>query len=261
MNLYERDYTKIITQEERDAQILFEEFETKKGIKYLNDNPLYSHPDYNCRNFLWCHNSRFPNNSLLHFRPEVLNLSCEAKQFMLVLDESKNENQIQSYIKDNKKWFIPGSIFKEYSFGNGEAYLFPELRLGAEYQVDYALLGENSDGYSIVFVEFENANTPFLISTSNTESESVRKGVAQIKNWKRWIEDNRDYFFKNGEFKDKGISIPTYRIFNCLVVGRREHMSTREIEVRSQTCYENLNFKIISFDRIVDYIQIINTGY
>lgn len=47
------------------------------------------------------------------------------------------------------------------------------LVLGAEYIVDYVLLGKSSDGYSLVLIEFENLDTPFAISASNTESDSV----------------------------------------------------------------------------------------
>lgn len=43
------------------------------------------------------------------------------------------------------------------------------------------LIGENSDGYSIVLVEFEDDNTDFILKSSNTEAESVRKGITQIR--------------------------------------------------------------------------------
>ena len=95
--------------------------------------------------------------------------------------------EIQQYIKQNKKWFIPGSIFVDYNFGHHDAYLFPEQELGNEFAVDYMLIGKSSDGYSVVLIEFEKANTEYLLQTRNTESESVRKGLTQIQDWKRWI--------------------------------------------------------------------------
>lgn len=45
----------------------------------------------------------------------------------------------------------------------GAFYLFPEQKLGTDYIVDYMLIGKNSDGYSIVLVEFEDANTDFIL--------------------------------------------------------------------------------------------------
>lgn len=82
---------------------------------------------------------------------------------------------MQQYIKLNKKWYIPGSIFLNYNFGHHDAYLFPEQKLGNEYTVDYMLVGKSSDGYSVVLVEFEKADTPYCRSTDNMESESVSR--------------------------------------------------------------------------------------
>ena len=41
--------------------------------------------------------------------------------------------------------------------------MFPEQKLGTDYIADYMLIGKNSDGYSIVLVEFEDANTDFIL--------------------------------------------------------------------------------------------------
>lgn len=58
------------------------------------------------------------------------------------------------------------------------------------------LIDENSDGYSIVLVEFEDDNTDFILKSSNTEAESVRKGITQIRDWKRWMDSNKDFPIK-----------------------------------------------------------------
>ena len=118
----------------------------------------------------------------------------EANQLAKVLDVSKKENDIQRYIKENKKWFIPAAIFESYDFGHHEAFIAPEQALGAEYRVDYMLLGRNSIGHQIVLIEFEDVNVDYKIKSANIESDSVRKGITQIKDWKRWIDSNREYF-------------------------------------------------------------------
>ncbi|WHH58270.1 Shedu anti-phage system protein SduA domain-containing protein [Petroclostridium sp. X23] len=254
MNLYERDYSKIISEKERELQDAFERYDNIKGLKNTGDDPRHSHSEFECRKFLWCHNSLFPNNYLYYFEPSTMDLETESKCFKDVIYKAQNENEIQSYIKTSKKWFIPASIYKEYNFGHHEAYLFPELSLGSEYAVDYALLGRSSDGYSVVLVEFEKANVPFMLTSSNTEHESVRKGITQIRDWKRWLDDNREYFLKSSGFRDKGIDVPTSRIFYCLVVSRRDLMDRKSADLRSQICYEMNNTKIISYDRLVDNI-------
>lgn len=47
----------------------------------------------------------------------------EADQLLNILNNAKKENDIQRYIKDNKKWFIPASLFEDYDFGHHEALL------------------------------------------------------------------------------------------------------------------------------------------
>ncbi|MGB7604533.1 MAG: Shedu anti-phage system protein SduA domain-containing protein [Lutisporaceae bacterium] len=261
MNLYERDYSRIISEEEQKLQDAYKTYDNINGAKNTGDDPRQSHPEFESRKFLWCYNSLFPNNYLYHREPNTLNLEAESKYFKDIIYKAQSENEIQSYIKINKKWFIPASIYKEYNFGHHGAYLFPELSLGREYAVDYALLGKSSDGYSIVLVEFEKANIPFILTSSNTEHESVRKGVTQIRDWKRWLDDNREYFLKSCGFRDKEIDIPTSRIFCCLVVSRREFMDSRASDLRSQICFEMNNTKIISYDRLVDNIIKLDNGF
>lgn len=262
MNLYERDYSKIQNKEEYEAAESYKEYHAKKGIKCTADAPERSNPKEEVRRLLWHFHSLFPNNYLYHLEPKkILDLEKESSEFQKIIYSAKNENEIQSYIKSNRKWFIPASLYKEYNFAHHGAYLFPELSFGAEYISDYCLLGRSSDGFSIVLVEFEKANVPFMIKTQNSESESVRKGIIQIRDWKRWLDDNRDYFIRSMGLEAKGIKIPTSRIYYCLVVSRRDLMDQCASDLRSQLNCEMQNFKIVSYDRLVDNILAISNGY
>lgn len=139
-----------------------------------------------------------------------IDLDYEAEQLLKVLDSAKKENDIQNYIKENKKWFIPASIFEDYDFGHYEAYISVEQPLGAEYKADYMLLGRNSIGHHIVLVKFENVNVDFRLQNSNMETEAVRKGMTQINDWKRWMDNNRPYFLQSCGLSDIGRNIPTW---------------------------------------------------
>ncbi len=70
-------------------------------------------------------------------------------------------------IKNNQKWFVPGSILKNYDLRHHEAYRLSEPSWGAEYRADYMLLGRNSIGYQLVLVEFENVNVDYRLPTAN----------------------------------------------------------------------------------------------
>lgn len=260
MNLYKRDFTTPISRVEREALTAENAFQQQSGYKRVGDAPRFSHPDEEVRDFLWHITSMFPNNHLNPITVKSLDLEAEAAAYQVALNRA-TEQSIQTYIKGNKKWFIPASLFKDYNFGHHGAYLFPEQQFGAEYRADYTLLGENSDGYNIVFVEFESINVDFLITTSNTETEYVRKGITQIRDWKRWLDSNRKYFLDSCGFSQRGIDIPTSRIFYALVVSRRARLNDTAKALRSQMAFETPNLKIVSYDRLYDNVLKLSNGY
>lgn len=185
----------------------------------------------------------------------------EAELLRIELDNAKRENDIQRYIKGNKKWFIPASLFEEYDFGHHEAYIAPEQPLGSEYRVDYMLLGRNSIGHQIILVEFEDVNVDYKTKTSNTESESVRKGLTQIRDWRRWMDDNRPYFMRSCGLIDISRNIPSWGINYCLVVGRRNRMDDVANQMRGQSQHDVPGLRIVSYDRLVDNVKRLSNGF
>ena len=169
-----------------------------------------------------------------------IDLDYEAEQLLKVLDAAQKENDIQHYIKENKKWFIPASIFKDYDFGHHEAYISIEQPLGAEYRADYMLLGRNSIGYHIVLVEFENVNEWHRLMTGNdgwTAIGCIFCGLFDI-----------------------GRNIPSWGITYCLVVGRRKRMDHTSNQMRGQIQYER-GVHIITYDRLIDNILKLGNGF
>lgn len=199
--------------------------------------------------------------SFEHLRHQNIDFEQEANEFLSILNSATKENDVQRYIKGNQKWFIPGSIFKDYDFGHHLAYLVPEQSLGAEYRADYMLLGNNSIGHQIILVEFEDVNVEYKLSTSNTETESVRKGLTQIRDWKRWIDNHRDYFLQSCGLSAIAKSIPSWGIHYCLVVSRRNRMSDIANEMRSQMQHETPGLHIVTYDRLVDNVKMLSNGF
>ncbi len=190
-----------------------------------------------------------------------LDFDAESEMFRGILDSAGKENDVQRYIKDNQKWFIPGSLLRNYDFGHHEAYVVPEQALGAEYKVDYMLLGKNSIGHQIVLVEFEDVNVDYKLKNSNAESDPVRKGITQIMDWKRWLDDNRTYFIHSSGLSSISGNIPSWGIYYALVVGRRSRMDETANHMRGQKMRETPGLSIVSYDRLVDNIKMLVNGY
>lgn len=181
----------------------------------------------------------------------------ESALFLEQLNISKNEHDIQTYIKDNKKWFIPLSvIYNDYGIYNAAGnYLYKELPLGKDYKSDYAILGHNSDGYKLLLMEFETpSKIDILQKNSNEFTKEVRKGLTQLEDWKLWFENNREYFIRSMNYSDENINFSLSQIHYLLVISRRECFDSRANDKRNQYCFENRNIKIVSYDRLVDNI-------
>lgn len=181
-------------------------------------------------------------------KTENIDFEEESDKLRNILDFAQKENDVQQYIKQNKKWFIPAALFRDYDFGHHSAYLVPEQSLGAEYKADYMLLGNNSIGHQIILVEFEDVNVDFKILTANSETASVRKGLTQIRDWKRWMDDHRIYFFDSCGLTEIGNSIPSWGIYYCLVVSRRNRMNEAANQLRRQMQAENPRLHIVTYE-------------
>ncbi len=108
----------------------------------------------------------------------------------LLYDTNTGEREILNFIRDRRAYHLIGSIQKKnYNFGHHGTFIFPELQLGTSHQVDYLMLGKNSDGFHFVFVELESPYGNISIGDGD-EGEVIRKGLNQVDDWDRWLEEN-----------------------------------------------------------------------
>lgn len=205
--------------------------------------------------------SRLPSNFYVYEMRDFHLLNCkkEAEDLLDIINLSKKEGDVQSYIKHNQKWFIPISIMKAYDFGHHFSCVVPEYQLGAEYRLDYLLIGKNSLGYQFVFVEFEDVNVDYRLKTANSETDKVRKGLNQIRDWKRWIEQHREYFLGGEGIREIAHNVPLWGFHYCLVVGRRDRMDNMSNQLRGELQGE-VGVTIMSYDRLVDYVSLLHNG-
>lgn len=50
-------------------------------------------------------------------KTENIDFEEESDKLRNILDFAQKENDVQQYIKQNKKWFIPAALFRDYDFG------------------------------------------------------------------------------------------------------------------------------------------------
>jgi len=259
MNLYKTDFNII---SEKDKKI-WEELKEKEIVSANRDmvfrKSLYSQYPKAVRHF----QSLFPNNFIdtvdLYKSKDMLSKIID--EFEKVINNKKStEITISKFIRDYEGYFIIGSVLKKnYPFGHHALFLFPEFKLPPNYQTDYLLVGENSDGYHLVFIELENPYNNISLRDGSF-GETIRKGIKQCVDWDCWLESyfsNLKLVFEKQLKKEKALpnefrDFDKTRIHFLIVAGRRDDYKERTYRLRRSE-QEQRKFLILHYDNLIDY--------
>jgi len=102
-----------------------------------------------------------------------------------LLSMNLTEKHYQKFLSDNAGLFL----------GNAECHLvINKLKLGSELETDFVTL---SDGYSngniFELIEIKQPNAR-LFTEKGTITSEFNRATQQIRDWKRWLIDNRSWF-------------------------------------------------------------------
>lgn len=260
MKLYHRDFN-IITVEE---QKLWDDIKQQEALIIngkLSSIKISHYDKYPIavRHFL----SLFPNNHLDSFEltKESETLKGKLEDFKVLLDNSfTTEREILNFIQTDKAFFIIGSILKKnFLFGHHGLYIFPEFKLPPNFQVDYLIIGKNSDGYHFVFVELENPYGQITIR-DGSYGETIRKGIRQIDDWELWLEQNYAHLrlvfeqaLGKNELLPKEFSVfDKTRVHYIVVAGRRKDYNDKTYRLR-RSLSEQRKLQVLHYDNLIDY--------
>ncbi len=204
----------------------------------------------------------FPCNFLDHKllkQPDDLMKLCE--EFKNLLENTETgEREILNFIRDSRAYHLIGAVQKRnYNFGHHGTYIFPEFKLGTSYQVDYLILGKNSDGFYFVFVELESPYGKITIADGD-EGEVIRKGLNQIDDWDRWIQANfasmaesfEKYKHSHHDLTKEFYKFDKTRINYVVVVGRRSDYNEK-LRWKRRNLLENKKIVLMHYDNLYDY--------
>lgn len=257
MKLFERDYRYITETESQQYNEVCEKelyMEDGRKLKIGRRNLFRQYPK------AVRHNKQlFPNNWLdIVELEDTVKLKSVHDNFVNLLNSTCNEQDILSYIKTNKAYFIIGSIFKNYNFGHHEAYIFPEFQLGTDYRPDYLLVGKSSGGYEFIFIELEHPYGSITKDKGNLGTV-FRKGLEQVTDWRIWIDKNfgslRQFFSNNIKSTDRlpleFIDYDCTRIHYVVVAGRRKDFNDLTYNIK-RDYLKKQDILLLHYDNIVD---------
>jgi len=148
---------------------------------------------------------------------------------LLLEKEGRHENDLQKCLTENPILFGPEYI-----------EIIPKHRLGAEYELDYAL---RTAAGNIHFVEIE-ASSLSLFTLKGRPRANLIQAEQQILDWFMWIEDNKSY----AEKRLPQIDNP----FGILVIGRSIDMTDSEKKIlRHRNSLFRGRMKIMTYDDLL----------
>ncbi len=260
MKLYKTDYSTISDEDRK----VWEDLQAKE-IVYHDGKPtsirksLYHDYPKSARHFM----SLFPNNFIdaTDLTKSSEKLKTTLAQFEDLLNNTATtERDLLNFIRDNEAYFIIGSLLKNnYTFGHHALFVFPEFKMPPNYQADYLLSGEKSDGYHFVFVELENPYGNITLK-DGSYGTTIRKGVKQIDDWEIWLEQNFSHLKlvfeglqNNGEVLPKEFTdFDKTRFHYVVVAGRRKDYSSRTYRQRRNNLEQRKLF-VAHYDNLIDY--------
>lgn len=134
----------------------------------------------------------------------------------------------------------------------GEYAAVSKLKLGSEYITDFVLVKEGySDGTIYELIEIESPHTK-LFDKSGKPTEKFNSALQQIRDWKRWLGNNRYEFHRIFPTVNTKLRKDSKLRFKIIIGKRTDDL--QELEKRQQiSALENV--EIISFDRLTDFAK------
>ncbi len=157
-----------------------------------------------------------------------------------LLNQNLKERHYQTFLTKNAGLFL----------ANENCHLvISKLKLGSELETDFVTLTDGfSNGNQFELIEIKQPNAK-LFTKNGLVSSDLNKAIQQIRDWKRWLIDNKSWFKKHLPTVTTRV-VSESKIKFKIIIGRRL-ANQYEIEKRNQIADE-IGAEIRSFDYLTD---------
>ena len=182
-------------------------------------------------------------------------ITSEQKQnFLNILYNSKNENEIQEYLEENP-YLLPVSFVLNHGI-NLDSYI-SKLSIGTGYKTDFAYITKSSIEWRIVLVEIEDSKKKFFTRNGTPTSDFIQ-ARDQVLEWKSYIESKGKSYVL--EALDK-LLVPVNMKNNpigfkyLLIYGRTEELRGNDKHLAKIQQYKDDSFDIITYDSLISQCE------
>lgn len=171
------------------------------------------------------------------FKRDLLNKWSE------LLSKNYTERYYHKFLFDNAGFFL----------GNEDCHLaISKLKLGSELETDFVTLNDGfSNGNQFELIEIKRPSAT-LFTENGTMTSEFNRATQQIRDWKRWLIENRTWMKKHLPTVSTRIVSKSDLKFK-IIIGRRL-TNPYDIEKRNQIADE-IGAEIRSFDYLTDKLK------
>jgi hypothetical protein len=161
-----------------------------------------------------------------------------------VVAAARDERPIQEFIEAH-----PETIAA--LLGGRDRFVIPQRSLAGKYVPDFLVCDTDSLGLRWLLVELETPQSSITLSTKNELDASARRGVAQIREWREWLQNNLDMARRPTEQDGLGLADIRPRSEGLVLVGRRAVLNDNAGAVR-YPYREDDRIRIHTYDWLVE---------
>ncbi|MEV0855114.1 Shedu anti-phage system protein SduA domain-containing protein [Nocardia fluminea] len=160
-----------------------------------------------------------------------------------VVDEANDERPVQSFLEDH-----PQILARLLTGGHGR-WVIPQKRLSGEYIPDFVIGERSSIGFEWHMIELESPAAP-IFTKSYGQSQQLRKGIDQVRDWRRWISNNQDKARRPRAEHGEGLTDINGNVPAFVFIGR-DTDRTDEASQRLRQLMDELRVQIRSYDWLI----------
>jgi hypothetical protein len=164
-----------------------------------------------------------------------------------IVSTAVDEKPVQQYLEENPQ--VLAALLR-----GPFRYVLPQVRIGKDYVADFFLASVDSRGVSWTLLELETPRSPTALSKKNDFDKHARAGIAQIEEWREWLQDNLDQARRGP--RQNGLSLPDIRpgVDGIVLVGTRDRLATNANPLRSRLS-ESKRIDVHTYDWLVETVQ------
>jgi hypothetical protein len=166
------------------------------------------------------------------------------ERFEDVVEHARREEDLQKFLTKN-----PFILSEQLPHGT---HVVPKFRFGGRYVSDFLISEVTSGGTFWILVELEPANAD-LVTQGGQLSQRVREGVQQVRDWRDWLDQNRD--LASRPVSQNGLGLGAVQgVSGWVVVGRRSKVTPRFNQLRQQV-FDGSNIEVKTYDRLLEWFR------